>query len=302
MPVVTSPACRRRCGPPSTAARATCASRRCRCRRPAPARCSSASTPAASAAPTSRRSRRGCSRARASSATRSRARVARRAARRRASARATASCCTTTSPAGTCFYCARGALRAVRSTTSATAPRPGFEPAGGGFAEYVKALDWIVERGTIPVPDGVLAEEAAFVEPVNTCLKAVRRAGVERGPDGAGGGPGADRPAADAALPLGGRRRRSAPTRCRTGASWPAASARPRCSTPRATCRARSAALTDGRGADVRLPGRAGPAAVATRRLTPRGRRPYHGVRRHLARRDGASWTWAPCARPRRRS
>ena len=52
----------------------------------------------------------------------------------------------------------------------------GFEPSGGGFAEYVRALDWIVDQGAIPVPEGVLAEEAAFVEPVNTCLKAVRKA------------------------------------------------------------------------------------------------------------------------------
>jgi L-iditol 2-dehydrogenase len=38
-----------------------------------------------------------------------------------------------------------------------------------------------VERGTIAVPDGVGPEEAAFVEPVNTCLKAVRKAGIEKG-------------------------------------------------------------------------------------------------------------------------
>src|SRR5205814_4065646 len=40
---------------------------------------------------------------------------------------------------------------------------------------------WIVERGTIPVPEGVRPDEAAFVEPVNTCLKAVRKASVARG-------------------------------------------------------------------------------------------------------------------------
>jgi len=57
----------------------------------------------------------------------------------------------------------------------------GFEPSGGGFAEYVKALDWIVDRGAIPVPEGVTPEEASFVEPVNTCLKAVRKAGIEKG-------------------------------------------------------------------------------------------------------------------------
>jgi L-iditol 2-dehydrogenase len=83
-------------------------------------------------------------------------------------------------PCGDCFFCRDGAWaqceRYKRNGTTA-----GFEPAGGGFAEYVKALDWIVERGAIRVPDGVAAEEAAFVEPVNTCLKAVGKAAVGKG-------------------------------------------------------------------------------------------------------------------------
>jgi L-iditol 2-dehydrogenase len=83
-------------------------------------------------------------------------------------------------PCGACFYCARG-LYAQCAGYKRNGTTAGFEPAGGGFAEYVKALDWIVARGAIPVPEGVLAEEAAFVEPVNTCLKAVRRAGIARG-------------------------------------------------------------------------------------------------------------------------
>jgi L-iditol 2-dehydrogenase len=83
-------------------------------------------------------------------------------------------------PCGDCFYCTRG-LYAQCPGYKRNGTTAGFEPAGGGFAEYVKALDWIVARGAIPVPDGVLPEEAAFVEPVNTCLKAVRRAGVTRG-------------------------------------------------------------------------------------------------------------------------
>jgi L-iditol 2-dehydrogenase len=83
-------------------------------------------------------------------------------------------------PCGACFYCRNGAYAQCahykRNGTTA-----GFEPAGGGYAEYVKAFDWIVDRGAIPVPEGVAAEEAAFVEPVNTCLKAVRKAGVDKG-------------------------------------------------------------------------------------------------------------------------
>jgi L-iditol 2-dehydrogenase len=34
-------------------------------------------------------------------------------------------------------------------------------------------MDWIVERGVERIPDGVSFERASFVEPVNTCLKAV---------------------------------------------------------------------------------------------------------------------------------
>jgi L-iditol 2-dehydrogenase len=83
-------------------------------------------------------------------------------------------------PCGSCFYCERKlyaqcAFYKKNGTTAA------FEPSGGGYAEYVKASGWIVERGTIPIPEGVRPEEAAFVEPVNTCLKAVRKAGVAKG-------------------------------------------------------------------------------------------------------------------------
>jgi L-iditol 2-dehydrogenase len=83
-------------------------------------------------------------------------------------------------PCGRCFYCERKAY-AQCEFYKKNGTTAGFEAAGGGFAEYVKARDWIVERGAIRVPDGVLPEEAAFVEPVNTCLKAVRRAEVGRG-------------------------------------------------------------------------------------------------------------------------
>jgi L-iditol 2-dehydrogenase len=51
----------------------------------------------------------------------------------------------------------------------------GFEPAGGGYAEYARVMPWIVKGGgLVLIPDGVSAEEAAFVEPVNTCLKGIR--------------------------------------------------------------------------------------------------------------------------------
>ena len=83
-------------------------------------------------------------------------------------------------PCGDCFFC-RHRAHAQCETYKRNGTTAGFEPAGGGFAEYVRALDWIVARGTLPIPDGVAAEEAIFVEPVNTCLKAVRKAGIAKG-------------------------------------------------------------------------------------------------------------------------
>lgn len=56
----------------------------------------------------------------------------------------------------------------------------GFEPAGGGFAEYVRVLAWVVENdGLVAIPDDVPDEEAVFIEPVNTCLKGIRKLALD---------------------------------------------------------------------------------------------------------------------------
>ena len=75
-------------------------------------------------------------------------------------------------PCGNCFYCERKVFAQcpIYKKVGCTA---GFEPSGGGFAEYVRVMDWIVRRGLVKIPDGVSFEQAAFVEPVNTCLKGV---------------------------------------------------------------------------------------------------------------------------------
>jgi L-iditol 2-dehydrogenase len=49
----------------------------------------------------------------------------------------------------------------------------GFEPSGGGFAEYVRVMDWIVRKGVVRIPDNISYEQACFVEPVNTCMKGI---------------------------------------------------------------------------------------------------------------------------------
>ena len=75
-------------------------------------------------------------------------------------------------PCGECFYCRRK-LYAQCSIYKKVGVTAGFEPAGGGFSQYVRAMDWIVERGVEKIPEGVSFDRASFVEPVNTCLKAV---------------------------------------------------------------------------------------------------------------------------------
>jgi L-iditol 2-dehydrogenase len=71
-----------------------------------------------------------------------------------------------------CFYCRRK-VYAQCETYKKVGVTAGFEPAGGGFAEYVRVMDWIVARGVEKIPDGVPFDRACFVEPLNTCLKAV---------------------------------------------------------------------------------------------------------------------------------
>jgi L-iditol 2-dehydrogenase len=75
-------------------------------------------------------------------------------------------------PCRQCYYC-RHKTFAQCETYKKVGCTAGFEPSGGGFAEYVRVMDWIVEHGTVRIPDGVSFEQACFVEPVNTCMKGV---------------------------------------------------------------------------------------------------------------------------------
>jgi L-iditol 2-dehydrogenase len=83
-------------------------------------------------------------------------------------------------PCLNCFYCERKlfAQCPVYKKVGVTA---GFEPAGGGFGQYVRVMDWIVDKGVVKIPDGVSYDCASFIEPVNTCVKAVDLARPQRG-------------------------------------------------------------------------------------------------------------------------
>jgi L-iditol 2-dehydrogenase len=83
-------------------------------------------------------------------------------------------------PCGTCFYCEKRLFSQCKQykTTGLTG---GFTPNGGGFGEYVKAMPWVAERGIVALPDNVSFEEATFIEPINTIVKAVQKARVTAG-------------------------------------------------------------------------------------------------------------------------
>jgi L-iditol 2-dehydrogenase len=76
-------------------------------------------------------------------------------------------------PCMDCHYCRHRAFAqcAQYKRTGITA---GFEPAGGGFAEYVRVMPFVLP-GVVKIPGKNSFEEGAMLEPVNTVLKAVNR-------------------------------------------------------------------------------------------------------------------------------
>src|ERR1700691_2940005 len=77
-------------------------------------------------------------------------------------------------PCGECYYCRKNtpAQCPLYKKTGATA---GFEPSGGGFADYIRVMDFVVaNRGVVHIPDDVPFEQAAFVEPLMTVLKGTK--------------------------------------------------------------------------------------------------------------------------------
>jgi L-iditol 2-dehydrogenase len=78
-----------------------------------------------------------------------------------------------------CHFCRHHAF-AQCETYKRTGITAGFEPAGGGYAEYVRVLPFVLP-GVVKIPAKNSFAEGAMLEPVNTVLKAVRRLSLLRG-------------------------------------------------------------------------------------------------------------------------
>lgn len=72
-----------------------------------------------------------------------------------------------------CHACRHRAF-AQCPTYKRTGITAGFEPAGGGYAEYVRVLPFVLP-GVVKIPRANSFLEGAMLEPVNTVLKAVNR-------------------------------------------------------------------------------------------------------------------------------
>ncbi len=72
-----------------------------------------------------------------------------------------------------CHFCRHRAF-AQCATYKRTGITAGFEPAGGGYAEYVRVLPFCLP-GVVRIPRANTFAEGALLEPVNTVLKAIRQ-------------------------------------------------------------------------------------------------------------------------------
>jgi L-iditol 2-dehydrogenase len=79
-------------------------------------------------------------------------------------------------PCMKCHACRHRAF-AQCSQYKKTGITAGFEPAGGGYAEYVRVMPFVFP-GIVKIPARNGFDEGAMLEPVNTVLKAIRRLNV----------------------------------------------------------------------------------------------------------------------------
>jgi L-iditol 2-dehydrogenase len=77
-------------------------------------------------------------------------------------------------PCGECYYCRKQTFAQCERYKKVGTTAGLGEAAGGGFAEYIRVMDWIVDGGLVKVPEDIPFEQAAWIEPVNTCFKAVK--------------------------------------------------------------------------------------------------------------------------------
>ena len=77
-------------------------------------------------------------------------------------------------PCFTCHHCLRG-YYTLCETFKATHLDP------GGFAEYIRVPAPNVERDVLKLPPDMSFDQATLIEPVATCIRGIKRAGIQMG-------------------------------------------------------------------------------------------------------------------------
>lgn len=82
-------------------------------------------------------------------------------------------------PCRECFYCRKQTFAQCERYKKVGTTAGLGEPSGGGFAEYIRVMDWIVGDGTrtaglVKIPDDIPFEQGVWIEPVSTCFKAIK--------------------------------------------------------------------------------------------------------------------------------
>ena len=84
-------------------------------------------------------------------------------------------------PCRRCYYC-RNKVFSQCPVYKKVGVTAGYEPSGGGFSEYVRVMDWIVDNGgVVKLPDDVSYEQASYIEPVNTIMKGIETVRLQAG-------------------------------------------------------------------------------------------------------------------------
>ena len=185
-------------------------------------------------------------------------------------------------PCGNCFYCRRK-LYAQCPVYKKVGVTAGFEPAGGGFSQYVRVMDWIVEQRRRKDSGRRVIRTRQFRRAGEHLSEGSGTMRSAAGRSGGGHGPGAHRPdvhyaaAAHRRDHCGDRhdRRRAAQLSRRCGAWKPGIRA-----TTDVDAEVRR--LTDGRGADLVIVAASVPGIVDQAiRLLPSGRANSAYLRKH---------------------
>ena len=78
-------------------------------------------------------------------------------------------------PCDECYYCRTGHETACKDFQTVN----NFDP--GGFAQYLKVSGRSINTGTFPVPDEMSYDQASFIEPLGTAVRALRTVAIKPG-------------------------------------------------------------------------------------------------------------------------